>query len=146
MGVGPFHINLAEIGFTQDLQKELDKIPGRLLAITIPYILGIAFLGISFLLSIVEIFHTHDRLISWKVAIIIPAVVWLLIGNIITTYSAKSLVEKINDIGEHIGLSASSGQKFFIFTWIAFALVMVTAVHWIYELYQNRKDRKLYYY
>jgi hypothetical protein len=63
----------------------------------------------------------------------------LLAGNGITTYIAKSLANKINDFGQHIGLSASSGQKFLIITWIAFALIAVTAGYWTKEYRQRAR-------
>ncbi|KAJ2903741.1 uncharacterized protein MKZ38_009393 [Zalerion maritima] len=138
LGAGPFHIELADIGFTQDLQKELDKIPSLLLAIAIPYILGVSFIGISLLLFTVERFIP-------KITAIVIAALALLTGNVITTYCAKSLADKINGFGQHIGLSASSGQKFLIITWIAFGLTVIVAAYWTHEFRQKRRARQVIY-
>ncbi|KAF3768303.1 hypothetical protein M406DRAFT_249383 [Cryphonectria parasitica EP155] len=50
--MGPLHLNLNKLGFTQDFQDQLNKIPGLFQALTGLYILAIAFSVLSLLLCI----------------------------------------------------------------------------------------------
>lgn len=47
--------------------------------------------------------------------------------------SAKIGVDTVNKLGHNIGLMASTGRKFVIITWAAFALMVVVTVAWVYE-------------
>jgi hypothetical protein len=126
----------------------LDKIPSLLLAITIPYIVGIAFIGISLLLSVVERIQPPTRYRKTclaKIVVIVLAGLALLTGNVITTYIAKSLAKKINDFGQHIGLSASSSQRFLIITWISFGFSVMIAAYWTYEFHLNKRTGRVGY-
>ena len=106
------------------------------LAIAISYILGVVFVGISLLVSTVERFLP-------RFTAIVCAALALLIGNGITTYFATSVADKINDVGQHIGLSASTGQKFLIITWIAFGLIVMVGAYWTYErIHELRLSRR----
>lgn len=142
LSVGPLDLNLADLGFTKDLQKEFDHIPKILLAMAVIYILAIGFTGLSFFASVaaVALIPKQARTITLaNLGIAVLAVLLLLAGNLITTMGAKPAAHKIDDIGKRIGLRAYSGDKFIAMAWAAFALMVVAAGYWGWELSRSGK-------
>jgi hypothetical protein len=122
----------------------LDKIFIWFRVLAIIYILAVAFSGLSLLFSIAgQFLHTtHGFLISSaNAAIALLAALALFVGNIILI-KAKPTADKINEVGQRIGLSASTGQKFTIITWVAFGIMMIATASWTYEFCQIVKARK----
>lgn len=124
----------------EDLQEELDKIPGPFQALAGFHILAIALSGLSLVLCIGWLFRPTygmswaNVIVAWLTAFV------LLVGNIIVVVSGMS-ANKINSLGQHIGLSASMGAKFVALTWTAFALTLAMAMYWAYETREDRKSR-----
>ncbi|KAI1291670.1 actin cortical patch SUR7/pH-response regulator pali [Xylaria venustula] len=110
--IGPLHLNLAKLGFTKNLQDKLDNISGQFQTLAGFYILAVAF--------------------SANLIVALLAAFVLFVGNIIVVESGKS-ASKINNLGQHIGLSVSTGQKFIAITWTAFVFTVVMVVYWGYE-------------
>ena len=134
------HLNLAKLGFTQDLQNELDKIPGPFKVLAGFYILAVACSGLSLVLYAAWLFRPTygisgaNAIVAWLTASI------LFVSNIIVVVSGRA-VDKINSLGQQAGLSVSTGSKFAALTWTAFALTLATALHWSYEICRERKAR-----
>ncbi|KAI3339083.1 actin cortical patch SUR7/pH-response regulator pali [Ustulina deusta] len=142
LDIGPLHLNLAKLGFTKDLQDELDEIPGQFQTLAGFYILAVAFSVLSLLFCTAWLFRPTYG-ISWANLIVaLLAAFVLFVGNIIVVESGKS-ASKINNLGQHIGLSVSTGQKFIAITWTAFVFTVVMAVYWGYETRQDMKARKV---
>src|SRR6187549_215308 len=100
-------------------------IPDLLRGLAAFYILAAAFSGLSLLLSIIGSFPRATYNLLMPLINIISALIaalMLLSGNIMIAAGAKLAADRINELGQHIGLSASTGQKFVIITWTAFAL------------------------
>lgn len=134
-------LNLAELGFTRDLQDELNKIPGPLQVLTVFYILAVACSGLSVVLYFGWLFRPNYNM-SWAS----PVVAWLtasllFAGNIIVVVSERA-VDTINSLGPQVGLSVSTGKKFAALTWTAFASALAMAMYWSYEICKDRKARK----
>lgn len=64
----------------------------------------------------------------------------LLIGNLLTTVGAKTAVDKINDLGDDIGLHAVSGNKFTGMSWAAFALMAIATGTWGFLFHDSRYE------
>ncbi|KAI1207645.1 actin cortical patch SUR7/pH-response regulator pali [Annulohypoxylon truncatum] len=140
--VGPLHLNLAKLGITTDLQNELDKIPGPFQALGGLYILAVTFSALSLILCAGWLYQPSIGM-SWaNVVIALLAAFVLFVGNIVATASGKEAA-KINNLGEHIGISVSTGQKFAALTWVSFVLAVVMAIYWGYQTRQVMKIRKL---
>ncbi|KAI8623443.1 actin cortical patch SUR7/pH-response regulator pali [Xylariaceae sp. FL1651] len=140
--IGPLHLNLAKLGFTKDLQDELDKIPGQFQTLAGFYILAVVFSGLSLLFCTAWLFRPTYGM-SWANLIVAMLAAFVLfVGNIVVVKSGES-ASKINNLGQHIGLSVSTGQKFIAISWTAFVLTVVIAVFWGYETRQDMKARKV---
>ena len=126
---------------TNDLQDMLNKIsrPFRVLAGF--YILAVAFSGFSLILCVGCLFWPTSGISRVTAIVAWSATFVLFISNIIVVVSVKA-ADKINVLGQHVGLSVSTGRKFAALTWTAFALALVMAVYWAYETRQDRKTQK----
>lgn len=144
--MGSLQLNLADLGFTRELQARLDEIPSLLRALAALYIIVVIFSGFCLLFSVVRKYlrPPYTLLVSRiNTAIALVAALMLLIGNIVVAVGANLAADNINEIGRPIGLSASIGKKFPIITWVAFALMVAVVAHQVYEFCQDVRARKV---
>ncbi|KAH8912613.1 hypothetical protein BR93DRAFT_922581, partial [Coniochaeta sp. PMI_546] len=143
LAIGPLKLNLADLGFTKDLQDEFNKIPHLLMALALIYILAVGFTGLSFFGSLAAV----PLINSAKARLVILAhlgtaglaAILLLVGSLTTTVGAKGAADKIDDLGEDIGLRATAGGKFLGLTWAAVGLMVVAAGYWAWEVVRSRR-------
>ena len=130
--LGPFHLNIANLSVTQDLEAELGKIPKLLQLIAALYILAISLTGIALFLSVAAWFlPMHSIVLILSIPITVLAALALLVGNVITSIAIGPVAGKINEFGQHIGLSASTSQIYGVVVWLAFFFLAVAAVFWV---------------
>jgi hypothetical protein len=140
---GPLKLNLADLGFTKELQDEFNKIPHLLMALAVIYILAVGLTGLAFLGSLAAlglILSARGRLIILgNLGVAGLAAILLLVGSATTTAGLKGAADTINELGDSIGLHASAGGKFLGMTWAAFGLMAVAVGYWAWELTRNKK-------
>lgn len=118
------------------VQDAVDLLNSALLAVFVFYVLGVAFSGLGFLLSIVTFVLPKDPTGDQKKIILLNAVnaflgaLTLMIGSAITTAVANKGVAQINDAGEDVGITAIAGRKFITISWVAFGLMGATLLFW----------------
>lgn len=142
LSVGPFSLNLADLGLTQDIQKGLDIIPKAIKAIVAMYILAALFIGLSFFASIGAVLimpRSEVRLAMANLGLAGLAVLFLLVGNLITTIGSSKVVKVVTEHGNGIGLYAEQGSKFIAMTWATFVLVLLSAFYWAFEYFAKKK-------
>lgn len=133
---GPLNINAADINLPEKVQDAVDLLNSALLAVFVFYVLGVAFSGLGFLLSIATFVLTRKPEGNQKMIILLNAVnaflgaLTLMIGSAITTAVANKGVAQINDAGEDVGISAIAGHKFITISWVAFGLMGATLLFW----------------
>ncbi|KAK4107013.1 hypothetical protein N656DRAFT_563055 [Canariomyces notabilis] len=142
LDVGPVRLNLAKSGFAKDLLDELDKVRGQFQALAGLYISAVAFSGLSLLLCIGRLLRPTIGISSANVAVALLAAFMLFVGNIIVAVSGKA-VDKINNVGQHVGLSVSIRRKFVPITWTAFVMIAVMAAYWAYQFRQEMKGKRV---
>ncbi len=143
--MGPVHIDLADLKWSQDLQDELDKVAQLLLAVAVLYILGAGFSGLALLGSAAGLaaYGRHPRATAAANAVLAwLAALTLLVANVATTVGGQKGADEINSRGQDIGLSASAGGKLIAIAWAAFALMVVAAIYWTYEVVAVRRARR----
>lgn len=154
LGLGPFTINLADLGIVKDIQSGINTISKFAEVPVVIYFFAVAFIGLSMLGSIGAVFlirrtqHDSDSLhsynkrsfdISTKLVIMAnlglasSAVLALLIGNLVMTIAGKKVVEAVTEHASKYGLNAYQGTKFLATTWAAFALMLLAAIWWVIE-------------
>lgn len=154
LGVGPFTVNLADLGLVKDIQSGINTISKFAAVPVVIYFFAVAFIALSMAGSIAAIFliqrtqHDSDSLnpyhkrpfdISTKLIILVnlglasSAVLALLIGNLIMTVAGKKVVEAVTEHASKFGLDAYRGTKFLATTWAAFALMLLVAIWWVIE-------------
>lgn len=143
LGVGPFQLNLADLGLTNDIQDKLDDVPKIIQAIVAMYIIGAIFVLLSLFGScgaIALIPAAAGRtIVMGNLGLAGVAVFFLLIGNLITTIGSGVVVDKVTDLGDDIGLSAVRGGKFMALSWGAFVLMLLTVFYWVYEFFAEKQ-------
>ena len=138
-------MNLADLGLTEDLQRQLDKIPRLFQALSAIYILAIVLSGLSLLFATARQFLQPPYVLLASLTSTTTAVVGvlgLLISNVLVAASVRPAADKINAFGQDIGLLASGGWKFLIVTWVAFASMVIVTVFWASECRQDIRARR----
>ncbi|KAF5989999.1 hypothetical protein FBULB1_358 [Fusarium bulbicola] len=141
--VGPFQLNLADINWPDDIQDSIDLLNTALLVTFVFYVLAVGFSGLAMVASAGAFFLFARRGIN-AVNVILSglAALVLLIASILVTVAGKKGVNKINDVGDGVGLSATVGNKFLALTWAAAALMIIAAIYWVMHLCLMRRERK----
>ncbi|KAI1035730.1 hypothetical protein LB503_013517 [Fusarium chuoi] len=141
--VGPFQLNLADINWPDDIQDSIDLLNTALLVTFVFYVLAVGFSGLAMVASAGAFFLFARRGVN-AVNVILSglAALVLLIASVVVTVAGKKGVNKINDVGDDVGLSASVGNKFLALTWAAAALMIIAAIYWVMHLYLMRRERK----
>lgn len=162
LNVGPFQLDLADIGIAQDVVDTIDSamhiLNQCLEAILAMYIIACIFIGASMVLSVWAVFaltwttepgvhktvsgRTKNIALYSNLATAYIATLFLFIGNMVTTLGGKYVVEKIREHGEEFGLYAYRGSKFLALSWAAFALVLIAAALWTFQWFTCFLERR----
>ncbi|KAF5670879.1 hypothetical protein FHETE_4327 [Fusarium heterosporum] len=143
LSVGPFGLNLADINWPDDIQDSIDLLNSALFATFILYVLAVGFSGLAMLACIGAFFlFTRRGVNAVNLVVSSLAALVLLIASILVTVASKKGVNKINDLGDDVGLSANLGTKFLALTWAAAAVMIAAAIYWFVHLCLMRRERK----
>ncbi|KAL0933171.1 sur7 protein [Colletotrichum truncatum] len=146
LSVGPLRLSLADLDWPDSIEDTMDKVNKALLAIFVLYVLGIGFSGLAILGSLASFFlGFKKRMTITNFVFAFLAALVLFAGSLVTTIGAREGVKQINDVGENIGLSAETGQKFMIISWVAFAVMAAAAVYWVTQFCVERRSRRRVY-
>ncbi|KAJ9136436.1 hypothetical protein NKR23_g9864 [Pleurostoma richardsiae] len=149
--LGPLHLNITDLGFTQDLQDEIDKLPALFRALAALFIISAALTGLALLASLAAFFllrpvHPQNRggtaILLTNFTIALLAALFLLAGGLGTTIGGKKAVNEVNDKGSDIGITAERGNKFIAMIWAAFALIALCVPYWAAEMVLQMRVRK----
>jgi uncharacterized membrane protein YagU involved in acid resistance len=143
LSLGPFDLSLEDIGWSDDIQNQVDKINDVLLAMFILYVLGMAFSIIGVITAVLSFVWAHKRsLVLINLGVIGIAMACLVVGSIIVTVAVTEGIDKINDLGEDIGISVNRGNNFLAITWAAAGLTIVSFLIWCFQLCFVWRQRK----
>lgn len=166
LNVGPFQLDLSDIGLVQDvihyIDEALDLLDSCLKAIFAMYLFAAIFIGSSMLLSVGAVFALKSNDVQegqWTPTLdrrtkmiffhgtfgaTVAGFVFLLIGNVVTTWGGKKVVDEVQKHTEKYGLYAFRGGKFLAMTWGAFAVFCFVLAYWVMEEWTDfRRGRKL---
>lgn len=161
LAVGPFQLDLADIGLVQDvmdgINTALSMLDGCVKAIFVMYFLAAVSVGACMVLSFGAVFALADdgyaSVINRRAKRVffhgafwsaVVGFVTLLIGNLVTTLGGKKVVEEVRLHGAQFGLNAYRGGKFMAMTWAAFALVCLVMLYWGFEEWVDFRNRRRY--
>ncbi|KYK59486.1 SUR7 protein [Drechmeria coniospora] len=141
--VGSLKLSLGDLNWQDSIQDKLDIINDALYAIFIVYVLAMGLSGLSFLLHIAG-FLLPDRTIIVLVNFAVASLAALacVIGSILVSVLGSKGVDKLNEKGQNVGLSATRGKKFFILSWIATVFMMFISVFWLVHLVFQRRQKR----
>lgn len=143
LSVGPFELNLADLGWDERIQDRLDTINDALMALFILYVLGMGFSGLGVLGSAAAFIFAESKIIVlFNLATSALATIALLVGSILITVAVTKGVSEINDIAEEIGVHVERGNKFLIITWIAAGLIIVPMIFWAVRFAAIKRQTK----
>ncbi|KAM5348401.1 hypothetical protein ACJ41O_008225 [Fusarium nematophilum] len=141
--VGPFSLNIADLNWPDEIQDALDMLNQTLLGLFILYVLGVGFSGLAMLACLAAFFlFTKRGVNSVNLVLATLAALALTIGSILVTVAGNKGVDKVNDFGDDVGVSASLGSKFLGLTWAAAALMIAATGYWVTQLCMMRRERK----
>lgn len=155
LSVGPFTLNLADLGIVKDIQSGINTISKFAEVPVVIYFFAVAFIALSMLGSIAAVFlisrtqldsdslHSYNRRRSFEIStklvimanlgLASSAVLALLIGNLVMTIASKKVVQEVAEHASKYGLNAYQGTKFLATTWAAFTLMVLAAIWWVIE-------------
>ncbi|KAF5006193.1 hypothetical protein FDECE_7416 [Fusarium decemcellulare] len=143
LDIGPFELSLTDINWPDEIQDSIDMLNSALLALFVLYVLGVGFSGLAMLACLGAFFLFSRRGVNAANLVLAAlAAVCLTVGSIIVTVAGKKGVNKINDIGDDVGVSASVGTKFLALTWVAAAFMLAAMIYWAAHLCLMRRERK----
>lgn len=141
--VGPFSLNLADINWPDEIDDALDTINAALLALFIVYVLGIGFSGLGMLTCILAFFlFTRRGINALNLVLATLAAISLTVGSIVATIASSKGVNKINEFGDDVGISAHAGTKFLGISWAASGVMIVAMIYWVVNMCMARRERK----
>jgi hypothetical protein len=141
--IGPFDLDPADLAFVKGVQNELDKIPAIARMLAACYILAASLTALSLLFALIGFLRTGGGILLITTTITLLSALAFFAGNMVIAISVKAVMNKVNEFGSHIGLSAAAGEKFAIITWVVFALLMLMAFYWTYESRQSVRTKRL---
>lgn len=140
---GPVKLNLANIKWPDSIQETLDDINQAILGVFVIYAIGAGFSGLAFLSSILALWKPDlRRVVLANFVISSLGFLSLLIGSIVVTVAANKGVKDLNKAGEKVGLSATTGTKFYTLSWISTSFMGIVALFWLGQFCAVRRDRK----
>ncbi|KAK0630249.1 actin cortical patch SUR7/pH-response regulator pali [Bombardia bombarda] len=142
--VGPFNLTLRDLGVTDDIQSDIDTLNSLIKAFAIILIVTVALIGVSMLLSVASLFLIRSRehlVLLSNVIISSIAAGMIILCSILITVGAHVAVSKVNDLGDDIGLTASTGSKYKILIWTAVGLMVVAFLYWLWQLISFKRHR-----
>lgn len=136
-------MNLADLGFTQDIQDKLNEVPKIIQALVAMYITSAVFIGGTLIASIAAVViipkPSGKMIVRINFGCASLAAFFLLIGNLVISVGNREVVKKVTDIGNDIGLYAEQGHKFIAMIWATFALMLLAVGYWIYEIRAEKR-------
>ncbi|CAN8099917.1 unnamed protein product [Discula destructiva] len=146
LSIGPFNISLSDLGITQKIESKLSKLPTIFEALAAIYIVSAIFAALTLLSSLASVFilpSPSRKLLLADAVLAVLAMLFVLVGSLMYTIGASAVVGKIQDLGAgDAGLDVQVGTKFQALTWASFALMLVAAGYWVYELVVAFKARR----
>ncbi|RYO75491.1 hypothetical protein DL766_009390 [Monosporascus sp. MC13-8B] len=145
--MGPLNFNTANVELPDAVRQAVDLLNSALFAIFIFYVLGSAFSGLAFLLSIATLALAYRQPGNHRTTVLLNALnaflgtLTLMIGSAITTAVARKGAAKINDMGDGVGISAIVGRKLITISWVAFGLMCATFLFWTLTCCFPRRDQ-----
>ncbi|RYP55855.1 hypothetical protein DL771_012322 [Monosporascus sp. 5C6A] len=145
--MGPLNLNTASIRLPDAVQQAVDLLNSALFAVFILYVLGSAFAGLAFLLSIATLALAYRQPGNHRKTVLLNALnaflgtLTLMIGSAMTTAVARKGAARINDMGDDVGISAVVGHKIITISWVAFGLMCATFLFWTLTCCFPRKDQ-----
>ncbi|KUI72484.1 hypothetical protein VM1G_07624 [Cytospora mali] len=141
--VGPFSLDLADMGLATGIQDKINDIPKIIKVLVSMYIIAAVFIGLGLLASIGAVLvmpnPSAQLIIISNLGLAGLAVLFLLIGNVVTTRGSEEIVKVVTKDGKKFGLSAEKGIKFLAITWTTFGLMFLTVLYWAYEFFAEKK-------
>ncbi|KAF4976334.1 hypothetical protein FZEAL_6978 [Fusarium zealandicum] len=143
LGIGPLSLSLADINWPSEIQDAIDMLNKALLAQFILYVLGVGFSGLAMLACAAAFFlYTRRGVNAVNLILAALAALVLTVSSILVTVAGKKGVDKINEVGDDVGVSASAGNKFLGLTWAAAGVMIVATIYWTMHLCMMRKERR----
>lgn len=138
----PAPITLGDISWPQAVTDAQNTIRAASIAAVILYILAIVFTGLAFLGAVFG-FFTSGRL-SACCNVIIDLLAFLCIGGASGVATAIMIiaVNRLNEYGADLGVSATRGNKFLGMTWAATGVMLIALIVSFVQLCVGRRDGK----
>uniref|UniRef100_A0A0B7KGA8 SUR7 protein n=1 Tax=Bionectria ochroleuca TaxID=29856 RepID=A0A0B7KGA8_BIOOC len=140
--LGPFDIKLPDLGWTDDIQANLDSLNEALLGFFVLYVLGITFCGLSIPICLAAFVKPqHKKVVLSAVFISLAAASVLVAASIIATVMTTKGITRMNLLTRHIGVEVQGGHKFLGLTWTSAVAILLAFMFWGIKYLIIRKGR-----
>lgn len=136
----PSQISLGDIQWPSEVTDAQNLIRTASIAISILYILSVAFSGLAVIGALFGIFTNGRMSACCNVIIDLLAFLALAAGSIVATIAIVKAVDAVNKYGKEIGISATRGTLFMGMTWAGTALMLIATIVSIVQLIRGRKN------
>jgi hypothetical protein len=135
LGIGPFHVNLAQLQFPDAIQGGLDIVNKVISSITYAYIFGIVMAAINMIGSVAAFcLRTKRSIAAVNLVASLLGTLALLGGSVVTMLISHGGGALVNLVGKPVGISASPGKTFVMISWMSVMLTAFSFVYWVVEL------------
>ncbi|CAI6088401.1 unnamed protein product [Clonostachys chloroleuca] len=142
LSLRPFDIKLPDLGWTDDIQANLDSLNEALLGFFVLYVLGITFCGLSILICLAAFVKPqHKKVVLSAVCISLIAASVLVAASIIATVMTTKGIDRMNRLTRHIGVEVQGGHKFLGLTWTSAVAILLAFMIWGIKYLIIRKGR-----
>ncbi|KAK1829923.1 actin cortical patch SUR7/pH-response regulator pali [Podospora conica] len=144
--VGPFKVSLLDLGFTSDIQNAIDTLNTVLKAFTALLIIGLGFTGLSLIASVLALFLIPRRegpVLSANTILAGLALGFLVLSGLLGTIGASIAEDKVNELGDDIGLAAKMGSGYVTLTWVGVGLMLVAFGYWLWQHLRFKNGRRM---
>jgi SUR7/PalI family len=143
LGVGPFDLNIADLGWDERIQDKLDIINDALLGLFILYVLSMGFTGLTVIGCLIAIVLVDSRIVALGGLITSAlATTCLVIASILITVVMTKGVNEMNDLADRIGVHVERGDNFLIITWVAAGVMIAPMIFWAVRFCGMRREKQ----
>jgi hypothetical protein len=121
-------MDIADIGWLEDIQDAINLANDALQGLFALYVLTIILIVLSIITNFIASFAQTSMLAIVNLTSFALATLSLIVSSILVTVALTRGINALNDIGEDFGIYGERGNNFLVLTWIASGLMISATI------------------